>query len=142
MKKNRKNSNPRQQPAGAQQPSMRTRKFAATVAALGVAVGINLQEVLAGPSSASKKPAPSASQPRTLTPSEIDKVKKLHKGSPSLPPGLQKRPDTLSIKMSDVLIEPNASKQPESNMNKLSPKGKSPIEKRPGSGQIKMEALE
>jgi hypothetical protein len=77
----------------------RTKKIAATVAALGAALGMNLQDVLANPSAGSKKSVQSSGQPRTLTPSEIDRVKKLRKGSSTVPPGLQKRPDTLAFKV-------------------------------------------
>jgi len=76
-----------------------TKKLAATVAALGAALGMNLQDVLANPSSAARKSVQSSGQPRTLTPSEIDRVKKLQKGSSTLPSGLQKRPDTLAFKV-------------------------------------------
>ena len=80
---------------------LRTKKIAATVAALGAALGMNLQDVLANPSAGNKKSVQSSGQPRTLTPSEIDRVKKLRKGSSTLPSGLQKRPDTLAYKMGD-----------------------------------------
>ena len=78
---------------------LRTKKIAATVAALGAALGMNLQDVLANPSAGTKKSVQSSGQPRTLTPNEIDRVNKLRKGSSTLPPGLQKRPDTLAYKV-------------------------------------------
>jgi len=91
MKNNPKNHN----------PLNRTKKLAATVAALGAALGMNMQDVLANSSSANQKSVQSSGQPRTLTPSEIDRVKKLRKGSATLPPGLQTRPDTLAVKVPD-----------------------------------------
>ncbi|MDH5563005.1 MAG: hypothetical protein OEY91_05185 [Nitrospirota bacterium] len=88
----------------------RTKKIAATVAALGAALGINMQDVLAGTPSIPKTPSSSSSQSRTMTPAEIDQVKKLQKkgGSPQMP-GFEKRPDTLAYKMDekDKLKSPN-----------------------------------
>ena len=79
----------------------RTKTLAATVAALGAAIGMNMQDVIAKPSSVAKKSVQSSGQPRTLSAKEIERVKKLRKGSQSLPPSLQKRPDTLAVKIGD-----------------------------------------
>jgi hypothetical protein len=80
----------------------RTKKIAATVAALGAALGMNMQDVLAGTPSISKNAPSSSSQSRPMTPAEIDRVKKLQKkgGAPQMP-GFEKRPDTLAYKMDE-----------------------------------------
>jgi len=136
MKKIPKMSNPTQQKVIAQRSSMGTKKIAATVAAFGAALGMNLQAVLAGPSSPAKNPVPSTSQPQSMTPSEIDRVKKLQKGSSSLPSGLQKKPDTLAFKMGD---KDRLTTPPSTKAKKLTPQG---LQNRPGVRSFKFKDLQ
>jgi len=111
----------------------RTKTIAATVAALGAAIGMNMQDVLANPSAATKKSVQSSGQPRTLSAKEIERVKKLRKGSQSLPPSLQKRPDTLAVKIGDkerLTTRPSA----------VADKSSRPIlQKRPGTTGVKIK---
>lgn len=114
---------------------LRTKKIASTVAALGAALGMNLQDVLANPSAGTKKLVQSSGQPRTLNPSEIDRVKKLRKGSSTLPSGLQKRPDTLAYK---VTPKDQLTTRPSTRADKTSRHG---LKTRPGVQGDKISPL-
>ena len=91
--------------------SNRTKKIAATVAALGAAIGVNMGEVLAGSSDLQK-----AESRKSAISSQ--KIKKPDVRSPKVERAIKKRPSTLA----DKALRPAPNTRPNVRANKALPK--------------------
>ena len=146
MKLIRKNVNLSKQPDESGSYT-KTKKLAATVAALGAAIGVNMGDVLADSSTLNKTSPSSINKSRVMSQQELDKIKKLRKGSRTLAPNLQRRPDTLAIKGGDkskLRTRPSAlsdktSRKLRQRPAALADKAKRSIRKRPFSSSEKID---